>query len=45
VGALAAGADVDDHNLVLWRYGTDLPHKVLIYDPSGRLPKKQLSWT
>jgi RES domain-containing protein len=33
------------HNLVLWKWGPDLPHQVNVYDPSGRLPKDQLSWT
>lgn len=32
-------------NLVLWHWGPDLPHKVEVYDPSGRLPKNQLSWS
>lgn len=32
-------------NLVLWRWGPDLPHRVTVYDPSGRLPKNQLSWS
>lgn len=25
-------------------WGQDLPHKVRVFDPSGRLPKDQLSW-
>lgn len=37
----ATGANV---NLVLWRWGPDLPQKVNVYDPSGRLPQNQLSW-
>ncbi|MGE5565087.1 MAG: RES family NAD+ phosphorylase [Parcubacteria group bacterium] len=45
VPSFANGASADDHNLVLWRYGPDLPHRVQVYDPSGRLPKNQLSWT
>jgi hypothetical protein len=32
-------------NLVLWRWGADLPQKISIYDPTGKLPKNQLSWT
>lgn len=43
--SFAAGATVDDSNLVLWRWGPDLPHKVTAYDPTGKLPKNQLSWT
>lgn len=31
-------------NLVLWRWGPRPPCKVGVYDPSGRLPKNQLSW-
>jgi RES domain-containing protein len=45
VPSFAAGATVDDQNLVLWRWGPDLPHKVTAYDPAGKLPKNQLSWT
>ena len=44
VPSFANGATVDDRNLVLWRWG-DLPHKVTAYDPTGKLPKNQLSWT
>ena len=40
--AVAAGPA--DANLVLWRWGARLPHKVAVFDPSGRLPKNQLSW-
>lgn len=38
------GATKDAHNLVLWKWGAALPTKVSVYDPSGRLPKDQLSW-
>jgi RES domain-containing protein len=31
-------------NLVLWNWGADLPHKVTVIDPTGRLPKNQKSW-
>jgi RES domain-containing protein len=48
IGALvpsyASGATDTDRNLVLWRWGPDLPHKIDVYDPSGRMPKNQLSW-
>ena len=40
--AVAAGAA--DANLVLWRWSDRLPHKVKVFDPSGRLPKNMLSW-
>lgn len=32
-------------NLVLWKWGPDLPSRVTVYDPSGRLPKNQTSWS
>src|SRR3546814_5784658 len=45
VPSFAPGAPASHHNLVLWRWGPDLPHKVTVYDPGGRLPKNQTSWT
>lgn len=42
VPSYAAGARDDDRNLVLWRWDAA---SVQVYDPSGRLPKNQLSWT
>ena len=45
VPSYAPGADPDDRNLVLWDWGPALPHKVEVFDPSGRLPRDQLSWT
>jgi RES domain-containing protein len=44
VPSFASGAEEDDHNLVLWNWGPNLPHKIEVYDPSGRIPKDQLSW-
>lgn len=44
VPSFAPGAGEDDRNLVLWKWGPDLPHRVDVFDPSGRLPKDQLSW-
>lgn len=44
VPSFAPGAETADRNLVLWDWGPDLPHKVEVFDPSGRLPKNQLSW-
>ena len=44
VPSFAPGATADNNNLVLWRWGPDLPQRVIVYDPSGRLPKDQLSW-
>ncbi len=37
------GAGAGDVNLVLWDWGGRRPHKVRVFDPSGRLPKSQLS--
>lgn len=42
--SFAHGARAHDHNLILWRWGPNLPHRVHVHDPSGRLPKNQLSW-
>ena len=44
VPSYAAGATAADRNLVPWRWGPSLPHKIEVFDPSGRLPKNQLSW-
>jgi RES domain-containing protein len=44
VPSFARGARPDMTNLVLWKWGSALPHHVEVYDPSGRLPKDQTSW-
>lgn len=44
VPSFAPGATANDENLVLWRWGPRPPHKLAVHDPSGRLPKSQLSW-
>jgi RES domain-containing protein len=44
VPSFAPGATDADHNLVLWTWSERLPHRVTVFDPSGRLPKNQLSW-
>jgi RES domain-containing protein len=44
VPSFANGARQDMANLVLWRWGSSLPHRVTVHDPSGRLPKNQASW-
>lgn len=44
VPSFANGARPDMTNLVLWKWGAALPHRVEVYDPSGRLPKDQTSW-
>ena len=42
--SFARGAPPGMANLVLWRWGPDLPHKVSVHDPAARLPKDQSSW-
>lgn len=44
VPSFAPGAEIEDRNLVLWDWSPELPHTVSVFDPSGRLPKDQLSW-
>jgi RES domain-containing protein len=44
VPSFARRATSSMQNLVLWKWGPDLPHRVSVHDPSGRLPKNQLSW-
>ena len=44
VPSFAPGADANDHNLVLWRWSSRRPNRCVVHDPSGRLPKDQLSW-
>jgi len=44
VPSFVVGAQPTDQNLVLWDWGAALPHKVTVFDPTGRLPKNQLSW-
>jgi len=42
--SFAVAAVASDANLVLWRWSGARPHCVAVHDPSGRLPKNQLSW-
>lgn len=44
VPSYAPGATAEDRNLVLWRWSPSPPHAVSVDDPSGRLPRGQLSW-
>lgn len=44
IPSFAVGADDRDANLVLWTWSRNRPHRVEVFDPSGRLPKNQLSW-
>lgn len=42
--SFAPGAGNDDHNLILWRWSPDLPVRVTVHDPDGRLPRDQSAW-
>lgn len=44
VPSFAIGAGSGDVNLVLWKWGPDLPHRVTVFDPEGRLPSDRRSW-
>ena len=44
VPSFTNGASADGHNLVLWCWGADLPHRVTVHDPSGRLPRNAMCW-
>ncbi len=45
VRSFVPGATARNINLVLWRWGADLPHQVRVFDPDRRLPKDQTSWS
>jgi RES domain-containing protein len=38
------GAEARHQNLILFRWGDDLPTLVRVYDPAGRLPRDRSSW-
>jgi len=42
--SFATGARPEMANLILWHWGSELPHKVVVHDPDGRLPRDQSSW-
>ena len=42
--SFATGAGAEDANLVLWRWGPELPHRVTVFDPERRLPRNRRSW-
>lgn len=44
VPSFVPGTTDASNNLVLWTWGPRRPHRVDVYDPSGRLPQNQLSW-
>jgi RES domain-containing protein len=45
VPSFAVGAAPTAANLVLWKWGSEPPHQVTVYDPAGRLPRDALSWS
>lgn len=45
VPSFVPGATDANLNLVLWRWAPTLPHKIDVFDPAGRLPRDQLSWS
>ncbi len=44
IPSFVPGATEANINLVLWRWGPDVPHQVDVFDPTNRLPVNQLSW-
>ncbi len=44
VPSFAVGARTEWVNLVLWKWSNKAPHRVMVNDPDGRLPKDQSSW-
>lgn len=41
VRSFVGGASASDHNLVLWKYGPELPTQVLLVDDEGRLSRSE----
>jgi RES domain-containing protein len=39
VPSFVPGVEARAANLVLWKWGADLPYRVMVYDPDGRLEK------
>lgn len=44
VPSFAYRAGEGDRNLVFWKWGKSLPHRVSVIDDHGRLPKDERSW-
>ena len=44
VPSFATGATPDLRNVVLYRWGSTLPHRVVVNDPGGRLPRDRSPW-
>lgn len=45
VSSFATGATHEHQTFVPWRWGPNLPHKVTVHDPAGKLSENQLAWT
>lgn len=45
VPSFAPGVAGGSSNLVLWQWAQNAPHRVAVFDPEGRLPKDQSSWS
>jgi RES domain-containing protein len=45
VPSFVPGAGAGNINIVLWQWGSDLPHQLLVFDPHGGLPSDQSSWS
>ena len=44
VRSYAPGSTADNHNLILWKWSDDLPHRIRVHDPDGKVPKNVKSW-
>ncbi len=44
VPSFAAGATPADVNVVFWRWSDSLPHRLVVIDDEGRLPRDESSW-
>lgn len=44
VPSFVRGAGDGDHNLVLWIWSDQPPHRVTVFDPDDRLPGSAISW-
>jgi RES domain-containing protein len=44
VPSFALNAPDKATNLVLWTWESQLPHRVIVHDPAGRLPRNPHSW-
>ena len=44
VPSFAWRATPEDHNLVLWSWSREAPHRLAVIDDEQRLPRDQSSW-